>query len=304
MSSEHGDGQPRMRTSHTLDLGDAVLAYDRHEPTTPGDHRPLLMIGAPMTAEGFGTLAGFFTDRLVVTYDPRGLGRSTRTDGSLLQEPAVSAADLAALVTSLDAGPLDVFASSGGAVNALAWMAAGGEGVATLVAHEPPLLTVLPDAELALAAEAATQAAYAAHGWGHGMAAFIGLTMWQDEFTDEYLTRPLPDPAAFGMPTDDDGTRTDPLLSGISNGVTSYVMDGAAVSAAPVRLVLAVGIESRGTATWRTTEAVAAALGVPVTEFPSHHGGFLGGEFGQAGQPEAFAVRLRETLEGTAPPVL
>ncbi len=183
-------------------------------------------------------------------------------------------------------------------------MAAGGEGVATLVAHEPPLLTVLPDAELALAAEAATQAAYAADGWGHGMAAFIGLTMWQDEFTDEYLTRPLPDPAAFGMPTDDDGTRTDPLLSGISNGVTSYVMDGAAVSAAPARLVLAVGIESRGTVTWRTTEAVAAALGVPVTEFPSHHGGFLGGEFGQAGQPEAFAVRLRETLEGTAPPVL
>jgi hypothetical protein len=34
-----------------------------------------------------------------------------------------------------------------------------------------------------------------------------------------------------------------------------------------------------------------------VTEFPSHHGGFLGEGFGQPGQPEAFAVRLRETLE-------
>ena len=35
-----------------------------------------------------------------------------------------------------------------------------------------------------------------------------------------------------------------------------------------------------------------------LTEFPSHHGGFLGGEFGQAGQPEAFAARLHEVLDG------
>jgi hypothetical protein len=31
--------------------------------------------------------------------------------------------------------------------------------------------------------------------------------------------------------------------------------------------------------------------------FPSHHGGFLGGEFGYPGQPEAFAARLREVLD-------
>jgi hypothetical protein len=40
----------------------------------------------------------------------------------------------------------------------------------------------------------------------------------------------------------------------------------------------------------------AAALGEPLAVFPSHHGGFLGGEFGQRGEPEAFAARLREIL--------
>jgi hypothetical protein len=48
--------------------------------------------------------------------------------------------------------------------------------------------------------------------------------------------------------------------------------------------------------TWRTSQALAAILGVELTEFPSHHGGFLGEGSGHAGQPEAFAARLREVL--------
>jgi hypothetical protein len=52
--------------------------------------------------------------------------------------------------------------------------------------------------------------------------------------------------------------------------------------------------------TGRTAAALAEALGQPLVEFPSHHGGFLGGEFGYAGQPEAFAARLHEVLDGTA----
>ena len=56
--------------------------------TPPADHPPLVMIGQPMTAEGFDSLASHFTDRTVVTYDPRGLGRSTRTDGQQRPGPA------------------------------------------------------------------------------------------------------------------------------------------------------------------------------------------------------------------------
>ena len=47
----------------------------------PTDAAPLLMVGQPMDAGGFATLAAHFADRTVVTYDPRGLGRSTRKDG-------------------------------------------------------------------------------------------------------------------------------------------------------------------------------------------------------------------------------
>jgi pimeloyl-ACP methyl ester carboxylesterase len=285
-------------TTHHLDTDGATIVYDVREPETPSAHRPLVMIGQPMTAEGFTTLASHFTDRVVVTYDQRGLGRSTRTDGHQRQVPAVSAEDLHAVVTALGLGPVDVFGSSGGAVNGLAWVAAHPEDVATLVAHEPPIIGVLPDAEQAFAAEKAVQERYHTAGWGAGMAAFIGLTTWQGEFTDDYRAAPPPDPADFGMPSDDDGSRDDPLLSGVANDVTAFDLDVEAVTAAPTRVVVAGGVESRNAMTWRTSEATAAALDLPLTEFPSHHGGFLGGEFGQAGQPEAFAARLREVLDG------
>jgi hypothetical protein len=212
--------------------------------------------------------------------------------------PAVSARDLAALENAIGMGPVDVFASSGGAVNALAWVAAQPEAVGTLVAHEPPVLTVLPDAEQAFAAEKAVQGRYHEAGWGAGMAAFIRLSSWEGEYTDDYLAAPPPDPAAFGLPTGDDGSRDDPLLSGVANDVTGYVVDAAAIRAAHTRVVVAAGVESRGKVTWRTSQGVADLLGVPLTEFPSHHGGFLGDEFGQRGEPEAFAARLREVLDG------
>ncbi len=171
------------------------------------------------------------------------------------------------------------------------------DDVTTLVAHEPPILTVLPDADLALRAEGEVQAGYHESGSGTGFARFIALTSWQGEFTDEYFAQPAPDPAAFGLPTEDDGSREDPLLSGISNAVTSYRLDVDAVAAAPTRVVIAVGEESGLSLTGRTSLATAAVLGQQATVFPSHHGGFLGGEYGQAGQPEAFAARLREVLE-------
>ncbi|CAM5307952.1 alpha/beta hydrolase [Streptomyces hirsutus] len=43
--------------------------------------------------------------------------------------------------------------------------------------------------------------------------------------------------------------------------------------------------------------ATAELLGRRPTVFPSHHGGLLDGEFGHAGQPEAFARKLREVLD-------
>jgi pimeloyl-ACP methyl ester carboxylesterase len=130
-------------STHTLQVPGAALAYDVRGPLPTTGRPPLLMVGQPMDASGFATLAGHFPDRTVVTYDPRGLGRSTRDDGRLDHDPAVQAEDLHALVEALGAGPVEVFASSGGAVTALALVAAHPGDVVTLVAHEPPLLAVL-----------------------------------------------------------------------------------------------------------------------------------------------------------------
>jgi pimeloyl-ACP methyl ester carboxylesterase len=285
-------------TQHTLELPEVDLVYDVHGPLPTADGRPpLMMIGQPMDASGFQAQVALFPDRTVVTYDPRGLGRSTRKDGEATNEPATQAEDVHAIIEALGAGPVDMFASSGGAVTALALVTAHPDDVATLVAHEPPLDCVLPDAEAVQRARDAYTRVYQEKGWGAGMAGFVAMTSWEGEVTEEYLARPAPDPAAFGMPTDDDGRRDDPLLSELSWAVTAYRPDLEALKASPTRIVIAVGEESRKVYTGRSAIALAEQLGQQATVFPSHHGGFLGGEFGYAGQPEAFATTLREVLD-------
>jgi len=288
-----------MPTTHTLETQGADVVYDVHGPLPTADGRPpLLMIGQPMTAGGFTTLASLMPERTAVTYDPRGLGRSARSDGRADHDPAVQAEDVHAVIEALGAGPVEMFASSGGAVTALALVAAHPEDLTILVAHEPPLIPVLPDAAAAERARAGFRDAYETGGRGHGMAAFIAMTSWRGEFTDEYFDQPAPDPARFGMSPEDDGTRDDPLLSDRAWAVSGYRPDFDALATAPTRIVIAVGEESAGTFTGRASEATAQLLRQEATVFPSHHGGFLGGEFGYAGQPEAFARRLRHVLDG------
>jgi pimeloyl-ACP methyl ester carboxylesterase len=282
-------------TMHTLETAEADIVYDVRGPLPTADGRPpLFMVGQPMDAGGFATLASYFPDRTVVTYDPRGLGRSSRRDGRVENEPAVQADDIHAVIEALGAGPVEMFASSGGAVTALALVAAHPGDVSTLVAHEPPIIPVLPDAEAAQRARAAVRDVYEAHGSNAGMAAFIAMTSWRGEFTDDYFAQPAPDPATFGMPSEDDGTRDSPLLSTRSWAVSSYQPEVDRLAAAPTRIVVAVGEESGGTFTGRTTAGVAEALGQQVTVFPSNHGGFVSHEYGQ---PEAFARKLREVLD-------
>src|SRR6058998_3335120 len=157
---------PEMDTQ-TLDVPGAVLTYDIR-PNASSTHPVLLMIGSPMGAAGFGTLASHFTDRTVVTYDPRGSDRSTKPDMTSQSTPDEHADDLHRIISELGAGPVDLFASSGGAVNALALVATHPEDVRVLVAHEPPLASVLPDRENAMAAVRAISNTYQRSGFGPG----------------------------------------------------------------------------------------------------------------------------------------
>jgi len=233
------------------------------------------------------------------SYDPRQSERSKLTTDAD-PTPETHADDIHRVIqAAMGPSPVDVLASSGGAVNMLAFVAAHPDVVRTLVAHEPPLVSALPDREAALAAIDDVRDTYERDGLGPGMAKFLGLIMHSGEVPADWTDRRAPDPAQFGLPTEDDGSREDPMLGrGHIVNTTGYEPDYDAIKAAPTRVVLAYGTESDGLITQRATIAVAEALGVEPTRFPSDHGGFLGGEYGQTGDPDAFAARLREVLDG------
>jgi von Willebrand factor type A C-terminal domain len=48
----------------------------------------------------------------------------------------------------------------------------------------------------------------------------------------------------------------------------------------------------------RAGMAVAERLGMAPVTFPGGHDGFLGGEYGGMGEPDAFAITLRQVLTG------
>ena len=282
--------------THTLDAPGAVLYYDVR--SNDASTKPvLLLIGSPMGAEGFVTLAGHFTDRTVVTYDPRGAGRSKRTDGAMETAVEEQADDLHRLIDTLGAGPADIFASSGGAVNALALAAKHPEQIRTLVAHEPPSAPDLPDRDQVLAACEDIKQTYLRDGFGPGMAKFIALVSHDGPLPDGYADQPGPDPAMFGLPTEDDGSRDDALLRLNMPSCPAYRHDFDALRAAPCRIVIGVGAESSRTIAGRGAISVAECLGTPPVTFPGDHGGFLGGEYGGMGKPDEFAATLHGVLD-------
>lgn len=281
----------------TLNVPGAVLHYDVRS-AGASRHPVLLLIGSPMCADGFTTLAGHFTDRTVVTYDPRSSGRGKRTDGALQTTPDEHADDLHRLISELDAGPVDIFASSGGAVNALALVAKHPEQVWTLVAHEPPAFRELPDSAAVLAVCADIHETYQRSGFGPAMAKFIAIVSQQGPIGPEYADRPAPDPAAFGLPAEDDGSRDDPLLGQSMLTCPGYEHDFDALRAASTRVVVGVGDESWQVVTGRAAVTVARRLGTAPVTFPGGHGGFLSDEYGnQGGKPDAFAATLRAVLD-------
>ena len=289
----------REPVTRTLDVPGATLTYDvRTSPDTT--EPPLVLIGSPMGAGGFPSLATHFPDRTLVTYDPRNNGeRSPADDPSVPITPEIQADDVHAVIEAVGGGPVDMFASSGGAIVSLALVAKYPNDIRTLVAHEPPFASLVPDREQALAANKAIHDVYMAKGGAYGMGKFMQVVMHGGPFTDEVVAAPGMDPAMMGMPTDDDGVRTDLMLAHNVVYLTSFEPDFEAIKRAPTRIVMAIGEDSNGNLAQRGGEAAAERLGTEAVKFPGDHGGFMGGEYGQPpGKPEAFAKKLREVLAG------
>jgi len=282
-------------TTHTLEVPGAVLTYDVHEPETTADHRPLLIIGSPMGASGFAQLVPHFTDRKVITYDPRGMERSELLDGGQVTVE-IHGDDVHRVVEASGLAPVDVFGSSGGGMVALPWIIDHPDEAGTLVAHEPPLVALLEDFEMSTTVNADIVDTYQRDGYGPAMAKFIQLVMQVGPLPDDYLDQPAPDPAQFGLPTEDDGSRDDPLLAH-NLAMPPYKPDADALRGTGVRIVPAIGAVGGGTMASRGGEALADLLGVEPVIFPGDHVGFAANEWSTGNDPAAFASKLRQVLD-------
>jgi len=252
-----------------LDVPGARLYYERR-----GSGPVLFMIGSPMDSTGFAALAAAAEgDHTVVTYDPRGIGNSTRDDTDADITPEQQADDVHRLIGALGGGPVDMLGSSGGAVVGFALVTAHPDAVRTLVAHEPPVVTLLPDAEEQRAQVEDIYATYRAEGVEPAMFKFlthIGVMGGPDQAADPARFQPPPEQAARMR------AASEVFLAHLIRQTTSYQPDIDALKASPTRIVVARGAESEGQLANRTAVALAERLGTDPVEFPGDHGGFVG----------------------------
>jgi len=256
------------RTTHALGVPGARLYYERR-----GSGPLLLMIGSPMDSTGFAGLAAALTHAYtVVTYDPRGLGNSTREDTTADITPEQQAEDVHRLVSALGGGPVHVFGSSGGAVVGLALVTAHPEDVRTLVAHEPPVIGLLPDGAEVRARVEEVYDTYRADGAEKAMQKFLAITGLGEPpggEADAPRRQPSPEEMARMRAT------TEVFLAHLLRQTTRWEPDVEALRAAPARIVVAGGATSKGQLAHRTAVALADRLGTAVVEFPGDHGGFV-----------------------------
>jgi pimeloyl-ACP methyl ester carboxylesterase len=253
--------------THTLEVPGARLYYERR-----GSGPLLLMIGSPMGSAGFAPLAGALAgDYSVVTYDPRGIGNSSREDGTQDVTPDQQADDVRRLLSALGGEPAHVFGSSGGATVGLALAAADPGRVRTLVAHEPPVIELLPDGAQVRAQMQDVYDTYRADGADKAMQKFMACAGLGGE-AGQHAQAPQwePSPEQIAQLRAD----SDVFLAHLLRPTTYYRPDLQALRAAPPRIVIAVGTASKGQLANRAAVALAGQLGTPVVEFPGDHGGF------------------------------
>ena len=267
----------------------------------------LLVIGQPMTSGPFAPLADLLaTDHTVVTYDPHGLGQSTVDDRSLTVTAEVEADDVAAIIDALGVGPADVFGNSGGAVAGLALVTQHPDKVRTLIAHEPPLPELLPDAPHIRAAVEDIEDAFHAGGAGAAFGKFVSLVMHDGPVTEAGVPQATWPPgqdtgnqegqdadAAQGPPAQSEKQQADDELFFLHmlKPILGYEPDVEALRSGRPRVVIAIGEMSRGEVAGRSTTALAERLGTPAITFPGHHGGFMD-------DPAGFASTIRDVLVG------
>jgi pimeloyl-ACP methyl ester carboxylesterase len=250
----------------------------------------LLITGGPTDAGMFEDLAGRLADRYtVVSYDQRGHSRST-IEGEPDDILAEHADDAAAILRATTDEPAYVYGNSGGGTIGLELVARHPELVRTLVAHEPPLFELLPDAPEWRSKVGQISELYAAQGAFPAMGLFGAVVEEGGPKYSEEMARREPTPESQEM-----GARMmgnfDLFLAHELPRIGGYVPDVDALRAAPTRIVSAAGETSEEQAARRAAIALAEQLGSDVTFLPGAHGGW-------GSDPQEFADRLDEALRG------
>ncbi|OBF30394.1 hydrolase [Mycobacterium sp. ACS1612] len=268
---------PSTPTVRSVNVPGARLHYEIR-----GSGPLVLVAGSPMASAEFAPLAdALAVDHTVVTFDPRGYADSPVEEQEAASTVEQRAGDVIAILDDLQAESADVFGSSGGAVTGLALVARHPGRVRTLVAHEPPLLELLPDAAEQREATEAIIDTFHRHGFGAAWMHFMRNAGFDVSPGDA-----PPEPAE---PSDDDIRQSARFFEIDLRPTTRFVPDFDALTSSPAHVVIGVGVDSRQLLTYRTSIAVAELLGVAPVEFPGDHGGFMGA-------PMEFADTLRTVL--------
>jgi clorobiocin biosynthesis protein CloN7 len=239
-----------------------------------------MLIGHPMGVAGFAAISPLLAeDYTVVTYDPRGFARSTIEDRDQDGEPDLLADDVCRVLEAVGDRPAHVFGSSGGAVTGLALVARYPDRVHTLVAHEPPLALLLPEAEEARTEMHDIYDTYRNGDTGAAWSRFFSFTGMSPPPLGHAVPEPSPEMVATSERFFGHG-----LLP-----IAFYQPDFSALQSGRARVVVAGGTTSKGEFPQRTAAALAERLGPPLIDFPGGHGGF-------SSDAREFAALLRLTL--------
>ncbi|WP_030781680.1 alpha/beta fold hydrolase [Streptomyces sp. NRRL S-920] len=247
---------------------------------------PLLLLipgGTGGTASFDAVADQLATEYTVAAYDPRGMSRSTLDDPEAEQRVAEHADDALRVLDLLSPGaPARVFGSSSGAIAAVHLLTARPDRVAHLVAHEPPLVEVLPDAAEHRALIARVGDTFRAQGLMPAMSVFAAGLRKDGDSAGPRAEVALPPQAAARA----ERTMADlPYFVGrIVPSFMSYAPDVLRLQALSDRLTLACGQDSRGELPYRPAEFLAERLGTPLVHFPGGHTGLTThpAEFGEA----------------------
>jgi pimeloyl-ACP methyl ester carboxylesterase len=266
----------------TLEVPGAQLSYE-----VEGSGPLLILIpGASGVGEVFRQVARDLSARYqVVTYDRRGFSRS-QLDGPQDSNHRLSTDtdDVRRLIEHLTDQPATIFGNSSGAIVALEVLTHYPERVQTVVAHEPPVVLLLPDAAKWLAFIDGVYDTYrkdgipkAMHQFASGIVGSVDRQVIERSMAKHANEYTMAN-AAYWMEHE---LRQYPRVE----------LDLDALEAFAGRIVLAGGRDSRDQLTYQPNRVLARQLGREIVDFPGGHLGFMS-------HPADFAKELMKALVG------